>query len=166
MNIGVQIDFEIGQLIRQCKTLSLATLDLEGNPEVSMVPFVYDAETHCFYTVVRAPSSYMAHLSARKPSGILIMDTEQEVSELLARKRLSYACNVHEIFRGTKSCFDLQQKMTKKFGAVIDRLFDLADYRAFCLNPYSGRYIARCGKVYTLSGEQITFIGSDFRTGL
>lgn len=91
MNIGVQIDFEIGQLIRQCKTLSLATLDLEGNPEVSMVPFVYDAETHCFYTAVRAPSSYMAHLSARKPSGILIMDTEQEVSELLARKRLSYA---------------------------------------------------------------------------
>lgn len=152
---------EINNLIAHTQTMTLATLDSAGAPEASMAPFIHDAATHQFYTAVSGLSPHTVHLAAQKPTGIMIIADEQGAPQVLARKRVSYTCDVHEIFRGTEICHMLYEQFKAKFGGIMELLFQLPDFRLFCLHPLSGRYIAGFGGAYILKGDSITPIGPD-----
>jgi len=152
---------EISNLIVNTQTMTLATLNSAGVPEASMASFIYEAKSHQFYTAVSALSPHSAHLAAKKPTGIMIIGNEQGVSHVLGRKRVSYTCDVHEIFRESESCHLLYEQFTTKFGGIMDVLFELPDFHVFCLRPIAGRYIAGFGKAYTLKGDSIAPIGPD-----
>ena len=126
-----------------------------------MAPFIHDAATHQFYTAVSGLSPHTAHLAAKKPTGIMIIADEQGAPQVLGRKRVSYTCSVHEIFRETEICHILYEQFKSKFGGIMELLFQLPDFRMFGLDPLSGRYIAGFGKAYTLKGDSIAPIGPD-----
>ena len=150
---------EINYLIANTQTMTLATLDSAGVPEASMAPFIHYAATHQFYTAVSGLSPHTAHLAAKKPTGIMIIADEQGVPQVLGRKRVSYTCDVHEIFRETEICHMLYERFKAKFGSIMELLFQLPDFRVFGLDPLSGRYIAGFGGAYILKGDSITPIG-------
>ena len=152
---------EINNLIAHTQTMTLATLDSAGFPEASMAPFIHDVATHQFYTAVSGLSPHTAHLAAQKPTGIMIIGDEQGAPQVLARKRVSYTCDVHEIFRETEISHILYEQFKAKFGSIMELLFQLPDFRLFCLHPLSGRYIAGFGGAYILKGDSITPIGPD-----
>ena len=126
-----------------------------------MASFIYEAKSHQFYTAVSALSPHSAHLAAKKPTGIMIIGNEQGASHVLGRKRVSYTCDVHEIFRETEICHILYEQFKAKFGGIMELLFQLPDFRLFGLDPLSGRYIAGFGGAYILKGDSITPIGPD-----
>ena len=152
---------EINNLIAHTQTMTLATLDSAGIPEASIAPFIHDMATRQFYTAVSGLSSHTAHLAAKKPTGILFIADEQGAPQVLARKRVSYTCDVHEIFRETEICHILYEQFKAKFGGIMELLFQLPDFRLFAFDPLSGRYIAGFGKAYTLKGDSIAPIGPD-----
>ena len=152
---------EINNLIAHTQTMTLATLDSAGIPEASMAPFIHDMATRQFYTAVSGLSPHTAHLAAKKPTGILFIADEQGAPQVLARKRVSYTCDVHEIFRETEICHILYEQFKAKFGGIMELLFQLPDFRLFALDPLSGRYIAGFGKAYILKGDSIAPIGPD-----
>ncbi|MHB8237643.1 MAG: HugZ family pyridoxamine 5'-phosphate oxidase [Acidithiobacillus ferrivorans] len=150
---------EISNLIVNTQTMTLATLNSAGVPEASMASFIYEATSHQFYTAVSMLSPHTAHLAAKKPTGIMIIGDEQGAPQVLGRKRVSYTCDVHEIFRESESCHLLYEQFTTKFGGIMEVLFELPDFHVFCLRPISGRYIAGFGKAYTLKGDSIAPMG-------
>ena len=150
---------EISNLIVNTQTMTLATLNSAGVPEASMASFIYEATSHLFYTAVSMLSPHSAHLAAKKPTGIMIIGDEQGAPQVLGRKRVSYTCDVHEIFRESESCHLLYEQFTTKFGGIMEVLFELPDFHVFCLRPISGRYIAGFGKAYTLKGDSIAPMG-------
>ncbi|MHB1804114.1 MAG: HugZ family pyridoxamine 5'-phosphate oxidase [Acidithiobacillus ferrooxidans] len=152
---------EINYLIANAQTMTLATLDSAGVPEASMAPFIHDAATRQFYTAVSGLSPHTAYLAAKKPVGIMIITDEQGAPQVLGRKRVSYTCDVHEIFRETEICHMLYEQFKAKFGGIMELLFQLPDFRLFGLDPLSGRYIAGFGGAYLLKGDSITPIGPD-----
>ncbi|MBU2854484.1 MULTISPECIES: HugZ family protein [Acidithiobacillus] len=152
---------EISNLIVNTQTMTLATLNSAGAPEVSMAPFIYETTSHQFYTVVSMLSPHTAHLAAKKPTGIMIIEDEQSAPQVLGRRRVSYTCDVHEISRGSENYHLLYEQFMIKFGGIMEVLFELPDFHAFCLRPISGRYIAGFGKAYTLKGDVIAPIGPD-----
>ena len=152
---------EINNLIDDAQTMTLATLDSAGVPEASVAPFIYNLATHQFYITVSGLSPHTAHLAAKKPTGIMIIADEQGAPQVLGRKRVSYTCGVHEVFRETESCHIFYEQFKAKFGGIMELLFQLPDFRIFGLDPLSGRYIAGFGKAYTLNGDSIAPIGPD-----
>ena len=150
---------EINSLIAHTQTMTLATLDSAGVPEASMAPFIHDMASRQFYTAVSGLSPHTAHLAAKKPTGIMFIADEQDAPQVLARKRVSYTCDVHEIFRETEICHMLYERFKAKFGSIMELLFQLPDFRVFGLDPLSGRYIAGFGGAYILKGDSITPIG-------
>ena len=152
---------ELNRLISNAQTLTLATMDMAGVPEASMAPFVYEETSRWFYTAVSMLSPHTAHLAAKKPAGIMIIEDEQGAPQVLGRKRVSYRCDVHEIFRESASCHALYEQFKRKFGGIMEVLFELPDFHVYCLRPMSGRYIAGFGGAYTLKGDAIAPIGPD-----
>ena len=149
---------EVANLLDNCRSLLLATMDANGIPQASPAPFIHD-DVGQFHVLVSAMAPHTPHLADHKPTGIMLIEDEKDALQIFARKRVSYTCNVTEIFRDTHTCQELMDRFNSQFGPIVDRLAELPDFRMFRLHPVSGRLVVGFGHAYRLEGSLITPIG-------
>ncbi len=135
----------------QFQTLTMATTSSSGEPEVSYAPYVVDARNN-FYVFVSGLSRHTRNLLETGRASVLFIEPEDQARNLFARRRLTFRCQVQIIPRDSAQWDERAEQFKNTFGAFIDTLRGLSDFRLICLVPVSGTFIVGFGQAYQLSG--------------
>ena len=137
------------QLIQQQKTLLLATVSEQGEPECSYAPYVRD-QLGVFYIYVSDLAVHTKNMMHNQKVSILFIKPEIETQNLFARERAVFNCTIREIQK-TDECFNQQlQQLKQQFGETVDLLRSLSDFHLLALTPVDGKYVAGFGQVQHL----------------
>ncbi|OED46571.1 pyridoxamine 5-phosphate oxidase [Endozoicomonas sp. (ex Bugula neritina AB1)] len=137
------------KLIASHKTLTLSTLSIEGNPEISYSPFILD-DDGVFYIFVSELAHHTPNLLANSKCSILFAAPESDTKNLFARERAFFNCTVKEIPRGSTECDARLDAMQDVFGNTVELLRGLTDFHLFSLKPNHGQYTIGFGKAFTI----------------
>ena len=136
------------------ESLMLATVDSEGNPNVSYTPFVMDEEKN-FYVFVSGMSVHTNNLHANGKASAMFVEDEKETKQIFARRRLTYDCTASLVEKDNPEWALIADKFAERFGDIIDALSGLPDFRIFKLTPYKGLFVIGFGAAYRISGENL-----------
>ncbi|MCO6440804.1 MAG: pyridoxamine 5'-phosphate oxidase family protein [Nitrococcus mobilis] len=138
---------ELTALRESQRSVILATVDSAGYPEASYAPYVCD-ERDAFYILVSQLACHTRNLEANCKASLLFIEPEDSTRQIFARRRLTYRCEGEPIARDTPQWVAQLAVMQRRFGAVVDQLGRLADFRLFRLVPLEGRYVRGFGQAF------------------
>ena len=136
------------------ESLMLATVDSEGNPNVSYTPFVMDEEKN-FYVFVSGMSVHTNNLHANGKASAMFVEDEKETKQIFARRRLTYDCTASLVEKDNPEWALIADKFAERFGDIIEALRSLPDFRFFKLTHYQGLFVIGFGAAYRISGENL-----------
>lgn len=134
-------------------TVLLATVGKEGVPEASYAPYVIINGR--YYVYVSELAAHTGNMLTTGKVGLLFIENECDAKSLFARRRLASRADVVEISRSGVEFGQVLEAFTDKFGAIIDTLRDLQDFRLMQLTPSSGRFVSGFGRAYNITGEEL-----------
>ena len=143
-----QVHRQAQSLRDSLRTVMLATVSAEGEPDASYAPFVEYAGS--FYVLVSGLSQHTANLIATAKVGLLFAEPEHRARQIFARRRLSYRCAARLIERNDDEWQIRLDQLGARFGGIVNVLRDLPDFRLFQLTPREGVYVRGFGQAYTL----------------
>jgi putative heme iron utilization protein len=132
-------------------SLFLATVSDKGVPEASAMPMVA-GDAGEFYIYVSALSRHTANLESNPQAGMLLIQEEQSAPNAFARERLSYRCQATRVTRDSQRFNDILQEFERRFGPIVETLWNLPDFQLICLSPVSGTYVRGFAQAWQLSG--------------
>ena len=139
------------QLIKNQKTLLLATLSHQGNADISYAPYVREEST--FYIFVSELAKHTKNLLAYPQASILFIQAEAEAGNLFARQRLTLDCQVREIHDTDPLYAKQLQTMSETFGEIVNVLRSLPDFHLLALIPSHGQFVAGFGKTFAVDAN-------------
>ena len=159
---------DITNFISQQQSLQLACirtsnneqLELENQALISYTPFYYDAETKQFFIYISKLAEHGKYLPTNHLISIMLIEDEQQCTNIFARKRLTYSCTVSAISRQSDQWIKYIEKFELQFGKIIDLLSQFNDFDMYCLNPQTGSFVQGFGKAYQIENGQIIHIDS------
>ena len=83
-------------LIEGMRSLQLSTVGVDGIPHCGYTPYLYRAPGS-FYIFVSQLAAHTRNLLATKTVAIMIIADEQSTSQIFARARVNYLCDVTRI---------------------------------------------------------------------
>lgn len=156
----VDIRSETDALVNSQRSLHLATLSPDGEPEASYAPFVCD-EAGNFYIFVSQLSRHTRNLLAHTRLSILLIEPEADAQQVFARKRLSYHCFAEVVPRESVEWEAYLEAFELRFGAVMNMLRSLDDFILFRLIPQEGSFVKGFGQAYSLDATKIEHVSAD-----
>jgi len=133
------------------RSVLMATVSADGEPEASYAPYVLDPDG-CFYVYLSGLARHGRNLLAQPRASLLFVEPEEEAPQIFARRRLSYVCRAELVERDTPQWRAVLERFEQRFGAVMGVLRGLADFRLFRLEPQRGSYVRGFGQAYELEG--------------
>jgi len=149
-----QADFD--QFIRSFKTLTLATVSVAGIPEASYAPFVCVEGT--WYVYVSELATHTQNMMSAGTASVLLIEPEQDASNLFARRRVSFQMHVQEVPRETEDWLLVMSRFESQFGSIIALIKGLSDFHLMALTPISGSFVCGFARAFTLGGENMLFV--------
>lgn len=141
---------EVAARLREnLRTVILGTVSASGLPDASVAPAVLGAGG-AFYVYVSGLSPHTRNLAETSRASVLIIQDEAEAKQALARQRLTFACAAAGVDRDTAEFSAHMAALREKFGAVMEHLEGMSDFRMFRLEPTRGRLVAGFGQAYDL----------------
>jgi len=144
---------EAEELISQFKTVQLATVNDQGNPEASYTPYIRDARR--YYIFISGLASHTNNILAHPVLSLFFIQSEYEARNLFARRRLTLECTATSIPRDSEQWNPLLDKFRDTHGATVDVLRSLSDFQLFELKPTKGNYVKGFGQAFILEGEDL-----------
>jgi putative heme iron utilization protein len=140
------IEPKVNELVAQCKSLILSTVDAEGNPNASYAPFARIGNK--FYILVSFMSKHTKNLKdIKKVSGMFIED-EHVTKQIYARDRLTLDMSSLQIERGTDLWNEATEKLKEVHGKILDILLGMEDFILIELTPIKGGFVNGFGSAY------------------
>ena len=153
---------EFQELHESLKTLQLATLDAEGQPQASYAPYVWLEQK--YYLFLSELAKHTVNLIANGSVGLLLIESEEAARNLFARRRIILQGQAQKIERDSVLFVEVITEFKNKFGGIIDVIEPLQDFHLIQINPVSGRFVRGFAEAFELSGpglNQIQHIGAD-----
>ena len=132
------------------KTIILGTAAYNNVPDASVAPAVLGPDG-AFYVFVSELSTHTQNIIDGGKASALIIQDEAESKQLLARKRLTFACEATEIVEGNMIYEARMEDLKTKFGPIMANLSQMEDFHMFCLQPISGRLINGFGQAFDVN---------------
>ncbi len=146
-NTLAQLAADCEALQNSFQTLLLSTLSEQQSPEISYAPYWRDA-SGCFWVFISELAGHCRNLMLHPAASVMFIRDETQCSNLFARERLTYRCEVTETARSAEEFESVLQQMELRLGKMIGMLKTLADFRLFCLRPVRGTYVVGFGRAY------------------
>lgn len=144
---------EIQQLKGQSKTLMLATVDLEGNPNVSYAPFViHNGEYRVFISTI---ARHARNLQQNPKVSIMLIEDEDKSRQIFARRRLSFDAAARVIDREDAEWASSIAALKERHGEIMDELVKLKDFHLFSFKPTQGLFVKGFGQAFQVSDEDL-----------
>lgn len=135
------------------KTLHLATLGRDGEPEASYAPYVADQGR--YYVFLSELARHTSNLRESGRCSVLFIESEDEAKHLFARQRLTLLCQARVCARDDRRFEAVMDAFTQRFGRFMDVIRPLQDFHLFELQPLQGAYVAGFARAYTLGGDDL-----------
>ncbi len=149
-----QADFD--QFIQGIKTLTLATVSSEGIAEASYAPFVRVGGY--WYVYVSELATHTQNMMSAGTASVLLIEPEQDASNLFARRRATFQMNAQEVPRETSDWLAIMSQFEAQFGSIIALIKGLSDFHLMALTPISGSFVCGFAQAFALGGENMLLV--------
>lgn len=157
---SVQEEFQ--ELLESLKTLQLATLDSDGQPQASYAPYVRFEQK--YYLYLSELAKHTANLIANGSVGLLLIESEENCRNLFARRRIILQGEARTIGRDSPLFTQVIAEFKRQFGGIINVIEPLQDFHLFQVKAVSGRFVRGFAEAFEMSGpglDVIEHIGAD-----
>ncbi|MDM1555765.1 pyridoxamine 5'-phosphate oxidase family protein [Chryseobacterium indologenes] len=137
---------KVKELIGRSKSVILATVDAEGNPNSSYAPFVQVGNT--FYILVSFMAKHTKNLSEGRKTSIMFIEDESATKQIYARERLTIEAGTSQIERDSEIWNTVVTKLKESHGKVVDVISEMGDFILIALQPIKGSYVNGFGSAY------------------
>ena len=135
------------------QSVMLATLGEDGNPHIGYTPFVFDGRDIIVF--VSRLSLHTRDLLANGRVSVMLIDDEQDSSQIFARTRVSYLCQAVAVDPEDDVYSPTLDMLEGRHGKLIGLLRQLPDFVLFRLQAQSGQFVMGFGQAYHLVGENL-----------
>lgn len=137
---------KVKELIERTKSVILATVDAEGNPNSSYAPFVQVENT--FYILVSFMAKHTKNLSEGRKTSVMFIEDESATKQIYARERLTLEAATSQIERDSETWNTVVTKLKEDHGKVVDVISEMGDFILIALQPVKGSYVNGFGSAY------------------
>ncbi|MDR6459700.1 MULTISPECIES: pyridoxamine 5'-phosphate oxidase family protein [Chryseobacterium] len=137
---------KVQELINSSKSIILATVDAEGNPNSSYAPFVQVEQT--FYILVSFMAKHTKNLADGRKTSIMFIEDESATKQIYARERLTIEATTSQIDRDSEVWNTVVAKLKENHGKVVDVISEMGDFILIALQPVKGSYVNGFGSAY------------------
>ncbi|MGF1731387.1 heme utilization protein HutZ [Photobacterium kasasachensis] len=144
---------EIKEFRESCLTLQLATVDVEGKPNVSYAPFALLEDG--YYVLISQIAKHARNLLENPQVSLMMIEDEGTSKTIYARKRLTFEANVVVVERNSERWLAAVAELKARFGEIVDGLSGLEDFTLFRLEPTQGLFVKGFGQAFQVSGDDL-----------
>ncbi len=137
---------KVKELIENTKSVILATVDAEGNPNSSYAPFVQVDNT--FYILVSFMAKHTKNLSEGRKTSVMFIEDESATKQIYARERLTLEATTSQIDRDSEVWNQVIAQLKETHGKVVDIISEMGDFILIALQPVKGSYVNGFGSAY------------------
>ncbi len=137
---------KVQEMINSSKSIILATVDAEGNPNSSYAPFVQEGQT--FYILVSFMAKHTKNLADGRKTSIMFIEDESATKQIYARERLTIEATTSQIDRDSEVWNTVVAKLKENHGKVVDVISEMGDFILIALQPVKGSYVNGFGSAY------------------
>ncbi|TCP95789.1 hypothetical protein EDC44_10772 [Cricetibacter osteomyelitidis] len=151
---------EIQELKQQCKTIMLATVDNNGNPNVSYAPFIIlNGE---YQVLISTIARHARNLLDVPKVALMLIEDESVSRQIFARRRLSFDAKARVVTRHSEEWEQSIQMLKARHGKLIDELSKLKDFKLFGFKPEQGLFVKGFGQAFQVSNDDlVSFVHLD-----
>ncbi len=146
-------------LLAKTFSLQLATVGEQDYPHCGYTPYLmrHDGESGArqFYIFISELALHTRDLMREPRASIMVIEDEQDASQIFARTRLYYECNAIEVEREHNDFGPIMDEYQERHGKMVNLLRQLPDFRLLRLQPVSGQFVMGFGKAYKLTGPAL-----------
>jgi len=137
---------KVKELIDRSKSVILATVDAEGNPNASYAPFVQVGNT--FYILVSFMTKHTKNLADGRKTSVMFIEDESATKQIYARERLTIEAAVSQTERDSETWNEVVAKLKETHGKVVEVISEMGDFILIALQPVKGSYVNGFGSAY------------------
>jgi len=137
---------KVKELIANTKSLILATVDSEGNPNSSYAPFV--EIDNKFYILVSFMAKHTKNLAEGRKASAMFIEDESATKQIYARERLTIEAIPYQIDRDSEEWNSVVGNLKERHGKILDILNEMTDFILIALHPLKGAYVNGFGSAY------------------
>lgn len=137
---------KVKELIANTKSVILATVDAEGNPNSSYAPFVQVENT--FYILVSFMARHTKNLAEGRKTSVMFIEDESATKQIYARERLTLEALTLQIDRDSEIWNTVVTNLKETHGKVVDVISEMKDFILIALQPIKGSYVNGFGSAY------------------
>lgn len=151
---------EIQELKAQCKTIMLATVGSDGNPNVSYAPFaISNGEYQVFISTI---ARHARNLQDVPKVSLMLIEDESKSRQIFARRRLSFDATARVVERETNEWKEGIAALKARQGNLIDELSRMKDFHLFSFKPTQGLFVKGFGQAFQVSNDDlVSFVHLD-----
>lgn len=142
---------KVKELINASKSIILATVDAEGNPNSSYAPFVQVDEI--FYILVSFMAKHTKNLADGRKTSIMFIEDESATKQIYARERLTLEATASQIERDSLVWNTVVAKLKENHGKVVEVISGMGDFILIALQPVKGSYVNGFGSAYFVNSN-------------
>ncbi|WP_084644919.1 HugZ family pyridoxamine 5'-phosphate oxidase [Oceanobacter kriegii] len=146
-----QIRDDFHAFIGGFNSLTMATVNANGEPESSYAPFIQ--QDGCFYVFLSELASHTQNLKANPNVSLFWIEPEDQARNIFARTRATVFANADVIDRASDDGQVILDAMEEQLGNTMQVLRGLGDFHLFELTPQHGAYVTGFAKAFRLEGE-------------
>lgn len=136
----------VQELINASKSVILATVDAEGNPNSSYAPFVQVDQI--FYILVSFMAKHTKNLADGRKTSVMFIEDESATKQIYARERLTIDATTSQIERDSEVWNAVVAKLRETHGKVVEVISEMGDFILIALQPVKGSYVNGFGSAY------------------
>lgn len=144
---------EIQEFKEQCLTLQLATVDAQGNPNVSYAPFaILNGKYHVLISEI---ARHARNLQAVPKVSLMMIEDESKSRLLFARRRLTFDATATVLDKQSEEGQQVLAALRARHGEMIDNLSQMDDFKVFSFDPTNGLFVKGFGQAFQVSTDDL-----------
>ena len=147
----LEIEHSLSSLLSDSNSLTLATVNQQGDPEASYAPFIFIEDR--FYVFLSDLASHTQNLRQKTQAGLVVCSPKTAKNPFV-QQRLSCQCKAEVVPREEAKFNMVITQLRERFGNIVETLSELGDFYLFELEPIQGQFIAGFGQAYPLKWDQ------------
>ena len=148
---------ELRALLQAQRVAALGTLNADGSPLVSMVPFALRTDEAGFVIHVSGLAAHTANLRQRPTVSVLVMQAEIEGQPVHALPRASFAGQAATLAPGSAAGQAARMAYLARFPEA-EPMTALGDFQFFAITISGARQIAGFGAARSLEGDDLAAV--------
>lgn len=144
----------LAQLLREQRAAALATLEADGAPAVSMVPFALEPAQGCVVLHVSALAQHTGNMEREPRVSLLVMQPEQAGEPVHALPRVTLFGRASTPLRDSPAWLACRAAYLQRFPEA-EPMTQLGDFRFVSIELEGARHIAGFGAARSVGAEEI-----------